>query len=563
MTRTSLALPTMPVLVVLLLIHLLLLLHPSSAIDVAFSADVSATTTQLASTVYDSFGSSHGSTTLRSTWRSHFTTTHDDIPFNRVRFHGIMNDDMSTYINGGASGALVFDTLDYLVTQHITPTIEIGFMPLDLASHPDQYVFHYRGGTSPPADFNRWSDFVAQFARLLVDRYSAAVVRTWPFEVWNEPNCGFYAVYDCCGQNCGNFTAYFELYASTAKAIKSVDPQLLVGGPATAQLSWIAEFLDAATTSNTPVDFVSSHLYPSDLSPPTRESFMDAIANASAKAQAVALPFLLTEFNAGLGLPAGPGAPLLSTLDTSYAAAFLFHAHLRAQAINSLVSMSYWTFTDFGFEEGGVDPLPYNPGASKFGIQTMYGVKKPAYRGMQWISDWRAGMAVPVKAASGGTTYTDTEGVVVGATTGAVDVLVAVADGGVVTVLLGNFDIPADGIPVPPVANVTLTLSGLGNNLPANATLELIDDTHANPYATWRAAGSPLYPMQDEIEAEMAASAVIPMTLAVEAVGSGSVRVRVSLQPYSMARVRLIASPQSEEQRGEQKRSSVRHTTRA
>ena len=50
----------------------------------------------------------------------------------------------------------------------------------------------------------------------------------------------------------------------------------------------------------------------------------------------------------------------------------------------------------------GVDPLPWNPGAAKYGIQTMYGVKKPAYRGMQFISDWRAGMAVPVKAGTGG-----------------------------------------------------------------------------------------------------------------------------------------------------------------
>ena len=536
-------------------------LQSTSAVDLSFSADVSASPTPLLGTIYDSFGSSHGSTTLRSTWRSHFATTHRDIPFSRVRFHGILDDDMSTYMGGQANGALVFDTLDYLVAEHITPTIEIGFMPEELAAHPEQTIFHYKGGTSPPKDWARWGAFISQLTRLMVDRYSSAIVRTWRFEVWNEPNCGFYDVYDCCGQSCGNFTAYFELYHSTAKAIKAIDSQLQVGGPATAQLSWIADFISAAHSAEAPFDFISSHLYPTDLVQ-TRESFMDAIANATALARAANVPFLVTEFNAGLNLPAGPSAPLLSTLDTSYAAAFLFHAHLRAQSIDGLVSMSYWTFTDFGFEEGGVDPLPYNPGASKFGIQTMFGVKKPAYRGLQFISDWRAGMAVPVKA-SGGQAYTAVDGTVVGATAGTVDVLVSVADGGVVTILLGSYDAAADTTPVPPVANITLILSGLGDNLPSNATVESIDDTHANPYATWRAAGSPLYPTADEIEAEMAASAVIPMAVAVEAAGSGSVRVRVSLQPYSLTRVRLVASAQPQQQSSPQGGRRVRQSTRA
>ena len=247
------------------------------------------------------------------------------------------------------------------------------------------------------------------------------------------------------------------------------------------------------------------------------------------------MPFLLTEFNAGTG---GNRVPLL---DSSYAAAFLFHSHLRAQGVAGLLSMSYWTFTDFGFEEGGVDPLPWHPGYSKFGIQTMYGVPKPSYRGLQFISDWRASLAVPVKpAVSSGAVYTNVAGAVVGATTGAVDVMVAVADGGVVTVLMGNFDIAS--VAPPPLANVTLTVSGLGSGaLPQNATLELIDDAHANPYATWQAAGSPLYPTADEVRAEAATSVVLPVTVRVEAAGSGAVRVSVMLQPYGMARLRFVA----------------------
>ena len=511
--------------------------HAVSAVDVGFSADVSAQTSRLVGTVYDSFGSSHGSTTLRARWRDHLSATRQDVPFSRIRFHGILDDDMSTLLNGQANGALVFDTLDFLVSERITPTVEIGFMPDELASTPSLTVFHYRGGASPPSSWQRWQSFITQFARLLIDRYGAELVRSWRFEVWNEPNCGFYYEVGCCGRGCGNQTAYFQLYAATAAAIKSADPQLQVGGPSTAMLGWIPEFLKATSEAGAPVDFVSSHLYPTDDGQDTRESFMDAVAASTALAQQAGVPFLLTEFNAGLGSPAGPEVPLL---DSSYAAAFVLHAHLRAQGVAGLISMSYWTFTDFGFEEGGVDPLPWHPAGTKFGLQTMYGVKKPVYRAFQFISDWRAGHAVPVKPASGGTAYTNVRGAVIGATTGAVDVLVTVADGGVVTVLLGNYDLADGSNPLPPVANVTLTISGLSGSLPTSGTLELIDDTHANPYATWRAAGSPLYPTADEILAESATSVVLPMTLPIQPAGAGQVQVSVTLQPYAVARLRFV-----------------------
>ena len=48
------------------------------------------------------------------------------------------------------------------------------------------------------------------------------------------------------------------------------------------------------------------------------------------------LPFFLTEFNAGLGNQGG-----VKPLDSSYAGAFLIHAHLATQSILNLASMSY------------------------------------------------------------------------------------------------------------------------------------------------------------------------------------------------------------------------------
>jgi xylan 1,4-beta-xylosidase len=60
-----------------------------------------------------------------------------------------------------------------------------------------------------------------------VKRYGLAEVTGWKFEVWNEPNIGFWA---------GSQDEYFELYQQSVLAVKKVNDGIQVGGPATAQL---------------------------------------------------------------------------------------------------------------------------------------------------------------------------------------------------------------------------------------------------------------------------------------------------------------------------------------
>ncbi|MGZ4610803.1 MAG: GH39 family glycosyl hydrolase [Actinomycetes bacterium] len=69
----------------------------------------------------------------------------------------------------------------------LKPTVEIGFMPRDLASDPSRTVFEYRGVISPPKDWDRWADLVHDLVDHLLDRYGDQVL-AWDFEVWNEDN---------------------------------------------------------------------------------------------------------------------------------------------------------------------------------------------------------------------------------------------------------------------------------------------------------------------------------------------------------------------------------------
>ena len=323
---------------------------------------------------------------------------------------------------------------------------------------------------------------------------------------------------------------YFDLYKETALGIKAADPLVLVGGPATAMLAWIPEFTAWCAANGAPIDFVSSHLYPTDPQLAVgRDLFMDSISNATLQAAAAGLPFLLTEFNAGLGGPAD--AHGYSMLDSSYTAAFLLHQHLLAQGVPNLKSMSFWTFIDFGFEEQGVDPTPWAPGTTKFGVMNNEGVPKPAYRGLQMISQAAGDATLPV-AGPGVRVYAGGAG----GTVGTVDASATVSLG-VVTVLLNNFNV--SGAALPAAVDVTLTFTGLATPLPTGATLELIDEAHANPMAAWSAAGSPTYSPPWVIYAEMAASQVVPTSVPLVPSGDGAMAVTVTLTPYAMARLRL------------------------
>lgn len=159
----------------------------AAAASASFTVDVAGAPAAVRKTIYDSFGSAHAAVTLRSTYRQHLTSVRDDIPFSHVRFHGILDDDMSTYASGpgNANPYLSFDTLDFLLSQGVRPLVELSFMPKALASDPTLTTFHYAGGISPPKDWAAWRAFVTGLVSQFVTRYGVEEVRQWRFEVWN------------------------------------------------------------------------------------------------------------------------------------------------------------------------------------------------------------------------------------------------------------------------------------------------------------------------------------------------------------------------------------------
>jgi len=142
---------------------------------------------------------------------------------------------------------------DYLHQIGIKPFVELGFMPNYLASGP-QTIFWWKGNVTPPNNYDKWAALIQNITQHFTDRYGVDEVKTWYFEVWNEPNLspGFWT---------GTQEDYFKLYKYTAQAVKKVNSAYRVGGPATAGAAWEAELIEFCQQNNLPIDFVSTHAY--------------------------------------------------------------------------------------------------------------------------------------------------------------------------------------------------------------------------------------------------------------------------------------------------------------
>ena len=361
-------------------------------------------------------------------------------------------------------------------------------------------------------------------------------------QVWNEPNCcGGYPDTGCCGPSCGNQSMYVELFANTFKGLKASNPQLRVGGPATAQLAWIEAFVAGAAGAGAPPDFVSSHLYPTDpwanevaLSH-TRDGFFHAISAAADSVTKMAkqhgMPsstqFLLTEFNCGLGQDCA---------DSFFSSSFIAYHALNSQGIVDRVPVqSYWTFSDI-FEEGGQKPAEF---CQAFGTRSFNGVPKPVYRAMQLIK--RLGHdALPVtqQVCNTGTGM----GGGFNCSANLTVTVVAPAAGGVgasYEALLVNHPTGVVSMRTnpPSLPSVNVTVVFKGKIMPSKVSVRRVDESHANALPAYEAMGRPQYPTASEIAALKEASALVVEVLTPTPAGSGKWAVTLEMPTFSVASI--------------------------
>jgi xylan 1,4-beta-xylosidase len=161
----------------------------------------------------------------------------------------------------------IFDTFH---DAGLKPLVEIGFMPEALSTHPEPYRHNfpngsiYTGWAYPPKDYQKWAELVFQFAKHVRERYGDAEVKTWLWEVWNEPDIEYWK---------GTPEEYFKLYDYSADAVRRALPGAQIGGPDSTgparpqAVEFLQNFLKHCDTGQNyvtgkrgaPLDFISFH----------------------------------------------------------------------------------------------------------------------------------------------------------------------------------------------------------------------------------------------------------------------------------------------------------------
>ncbi len=329
-----------------------------------------------------SVGSDYPGTLIRPDSQAQLKTVVDELGFRYIRFHAIFHDVLGiVQVENGKTAydwTKLDELYDDLLAKHIKPFVELGFTPKALATSQNS-IFYWNGNTSHPRP-EGWQSLVDAFIHHIEKRYGNDEVRTWFFEVWNEPNLsGFWEG--------GDQKAYFELYDLTVKTIKSIDPDLRVGGPSTAGAAWVPEFLTHVKESGAGVDFVTTHTYGVD------GGFLDEQGKSDTKLSASpdAIVGDVRRVREQIAASPFPHLPLyFSEWSTSYTPRDSVHdSYISAPYILTKLKacqgfvqgMSYWTYTDL-FEEPGPPTAPFQGG---FGLLNPEGIRKPAYFAYKYL----------------------------------------------------------------------------------------------------------------------------------------------------------------------------------
>lgn len=444
--------------------------------------------------------------------------------------------------------------LDTYVKAGARPFFEIGFMPKALSTHPNPYRHNFpkgpidTGWSYPPTSYQKWSDLVYHVVRHAVERYGAAEVKTWDWEVWNEPNI----LYWHGDASAAKEQSYDKLYDYTAAAVKRALPEARVGGPATTGPAWkpagefLRQFLEHCASgknyvtgkTGTPLDFITYHAKGANRFVDGHvqmgiarqlNDVDDGLKIISAFPQFRRLPVVLSESD-----PEGCAACVATThpqngyrhspLYASYTAVMMDSIlKLNRREHGNIVGMLTWAFE--------YDGQPWFAG---YRTLATHGVDKPILNffrmaglmhGDQVRVNSTGALPIETMMKQGVRQQPD------------IDAL-AVRSAHEVSVLVWNYD--DEDMPAP-AADIALSVAGV----PATAKRVLvrqyrIDQEHSDSYTVWKQMGSPQQPTAEQ-KAQLEQAGQLQMLDSPEWVSShaGSVRMKLSLPRQALSLVQV------------------------
>lgn len=442
----------------------------------------------------------------------------------------------------------IFDTY---VQRGMKPLAQIGFMPEALSSKPQPYRHYWKPGQPygeiftgwayPPNNYVKWGNLVYEWVKHCVQRYGKKEVESWYWEVWNEPNIGYFK---------GKVQDYCKMYDYAADGLRRALPSARIGGPHSTGPSWdVAEkflrtFLKhcesdtnyATGKIGAPLDFIAFHAKgaPRVVEGHVRMGIANQLRDISKGFDIVAstpafkhLPIVIGESDpegcAACGMATNPeNAYRNGTMYSSYTAASFARKYLLADhyCVNFLGAVSWsFEFEDqpwfYGFRDlatNGVDKPVLN-------IFRMFGMMKG--KRVAVASD-RMYPLLTIRDSGVRKVTTDIGGL-------------AAKDKKMATVMVWNYhDDDLEGQP----ENVQVKVDGLPAKK-VKLTQYAVDKQHSNSYEVWKQMGSPQQPTPEQISQLEKAGQLDQTGTSSERVQDGKLTVNVSLQRQGVVLLKL------------------------
>jgi len=399
----------------------------------------------------------------------------------------------------------IFDTY---IKRGMKPLAQIGFMPEALSSKPQPYRHNWKAGASytqvftgwsyPPNNYDKWRELIFQWVTHCVNKYGREEVNSWYWEVWNEPNIGYWN---------GTVDEYCKLYDYAADGLKKALPTARIGGCdiTGGGSKFLTAFLEhcingtnyATGRKGSPLELILFH---AKGQPKVVEgtvvmnvgtqmrNIRDAIATINKFPEVRNLPLVIGESDpegcAACGMSTNPeNAYRNGTMYSSYTAASFARKYLLADSLHAnLIGAVSWSFE---FEN--------QPWFAGFRDLATNGVDKPVLNVFRMF-----GMMKGNRVQVNGNRMYSLESFIDSSVRNKTDIGgLAAMDKKEVTVMIWNYhdedklddgenvDVRLDGLPT---TSLTMTTYG-------------IDQTHSNSYTAWKKMGSPQQPTSEQIRA--------------------------------------------------------------
>jgi len=431
-------------------------------------------------------------------------TTGDGTPALKWGSTNVYNEDASG--NPIYNWKIVDSIFDTYIKRGMKPLAQIGFMPEALSSNPKPYKHSWRPGASykeiftgwayPPKDYNKWRELIYQWAKHCVIRYGKKEVESWWWEVWNEPNIGYWQ---------GTVEEYCKMYDYAADGLLEALPTARIGGCdiTGGGSKFLATFINhclsdtnyATGKIGSPLHVVLFH---AKGQPKVADgtvvmnvgaqmrNIRDAMKTVNEFPQLKNIPLVIGESDpegcAACGMNTNPeNAYRNGTMYSSYTAASFARKYLLAdeQKVNLIGAVS-WSFE---FEN--------QPWFAGFRDLATNGVDKPVLNVFRMF-----GMMKGKRVTVSGNRMYDLRTFVDSSVRGQTDVgAIAAIDKRSATIMLWNYH---DEDKQDAGEEIKIGLNGLPVAL-ATMTEYRIDNEHSNSYEAWKKMGSPNNPTPEQI----------------------------------------------------------------